>query len=703
MKRTNTPPKKIGWQFQASDSTREHARQGLTLIEVLIATTLTLLLMLSLAQGFKTLSETVSAGRSRLTLSDQLRGVSTLLRGDLEGMTVDSSNPQSALSGNGYFKYYDGPLSDSSATLFNYLPTGTVEQRVSANRWGDIDDVLMFTSKAPDGEWFRGKIPKALLLVSNLNKGVPVPPMSASDWNIAWETEVSISSKYAEIVWFMRPLQESDQSATAPASTKYPINIQELLATGYGVPPETSVQDFTPGTPDGMPDRLALCRRVLLIRPDLDISESAASSVAFAGRDPQLIMKPVTPTGSVNSYRYMMRFAYQRCDLSVRAIANNFVAPSSLTVQTNSLADLQRPENRFSHYVIPLPALSLGLGTSMPLLALTSEAASTGNYLSLTNQAYGTLSPSSSSVLVAPTDRGFIPSCFFRTKISRNPGSPTEVGSAVPTLEEVVASNVVAFDLKGYDIAVKQLANRGPDGGWGAVGLDDDGDGTTDNLSEAGWPGTDDLSLTPSDPGYSKTLINASTLVAAPQPAVFSNSGAFVDIDWSRKVIHAPHNLSTGLVRLGMGNIPVSVASLWPSNLSGVQLITPGVGPIQRTTSFVKSGAFFATASTGVVAYQPSFDTFTDAYESDGEWMETLVSGDAGYVAWRDGLRRFGAATTLSGNGDQGTDGIGIDGIERETSPPIPYNMPSIQATIRVQDYTAGTLQQISVVHDLTN
>lgn len=677
------------------------SKSGLTLIEVLIATTLTLLMMLALAQGFKSLSETVSAGRSRLTLSDQLRGISSLLRSDLSGLTVDSSNPQSSISANGYFKYYDGPISDFSATLFNFLTTGTVEERLSANRWGDIDDIVMFTSKADDGEWFRGKVPKALLLVSNLNKGIPVPPMNANEWNTAWETEVSIASKYAEIAWFMRPIQESDQSAGAPSVTRHPINIQELQSVGYTTPPETAVQDLTPGTPDGMPDRIALCRRVLLIRPDLDISESSVSAIAFSGRDPQLVMKPFAPAGTAASYRYMMRFPYQRCDLSVRPITNDFVG-TSLTVQTNSLADLQRPENRFSHYVIPLAPLGLGAGTSMPLLALTSESTSGGNYLNMTNQAFGRLSPSSPSVTVQPTDRGFIPSCFFRTKITLDPASPTQVGSAVPTLEEVVAANVVAFDLKGYDIAVKQLANRGADGFWGEALVDDDGDGTVDNFTEAGWPGTDDLSLTPSDPGYSKTLINASSLVSPSQPPVFSNSGAFVDLDWSRKVIHATHNLSSGSIQLGMANIPSSIASVWPSNLSGVQT-NPANGAIQRTMSFVKSGSFFATPSTGVVVYQPCFDTFTDAYESDGEWMETIVAGDSGFVAWRDGQRRFGVPTALSGSADQGADGVGVDSYEFETSPPFLYKMPSIQATIRVQDFTAGTLQQISVVHDLTN
>lgn len=672
-------------------------RSGLTLIEVLIATTLTLLMMLALAQGFKSLSETVSAGRSRLGLSDQLRGISTLLRADLEGMTVDSSNPQSSLASSGYFKYYDGPISDTSATLFNYLPVGTVEQRVGANRWGDIDDVLMFTSQANHGEWYQGKMPLALLYINNLNQGIAVT-LSPAQWSAAWQTDVSIASRYAEIAWFMRPLDEIGS-----------INIQELMGAGYGVtPPETSVLDVAPSVdldgdlvpdPDGMPDRLALCRRVLLIRPDLNISRTAASNIAYLGLDPQLTMSPLPLSeASVNSFKYALRFAYQRSDLSVRPFYNEFTALSGvgITLKTNTLSELQSPENRFAHYVVPLTAISAGGGTTLPLLALTTEAGSSGNYLSMTNQIYGTLSPAAPLAAVAPSDRGFIPSAFFRTRIRVDPADATRVLSVEPTLEEIVASNVVGFDIKGYDLAVKQLASPGADGGWGASGVDDDNQNGVDDLGEVGWPATDDLTLTPSDPGFSRALTTVATL-----PIVFSNTGAFVDIDWSRKVIHAPHRLSSGTVRLGMAGVPAlpgALTSLWASNLSGVEI--NALGTIEPSSSFVKSGCVSISGTTAFV-YQPCFDTFTDAYESDGEFQEN-VSGR--FVAARDGLRRFGrASATVTGIPDMGTDGLGNDDLEKETSSPIPYKLPSIQATIRVQDYTAGNLQQISIVHDMTN
>ena len=77
---------------------RFEARKALTLIEVMIATTITLLMMLALAQGFKTMSETVSQGRSKLSLSDQLRGLSELIRMDLRGRTTDNDTPQSFLA-----------------------------------------------------------------------------------------------------------------------------------------------------------------------------------------------------------------------------------------------------------------------------------------------------------------------------------------------------------------------------------------------------------------------------------------------------------------------------------------------------------------------------------------------------------------------------------------------------------------------------
>ncbi|MCY2982718.1 MAG: prepilin-type N-terminal cleavage/methylation domain-containing protein [Planctomycetota bacterium] len=676
-------------------------RSALTLIEVMIATTITLLMMLALAQGFKTLSQTVSEGRSKLILSDQLRGLSTLLRNDLEGCTTTSDTPQSVLSATGYFKYYDGPISDSTATLFNHLPlTPEVESQLSASRWGDIDDILMFTARAKPGQVFRGKVPWALLIIDKINdeleRGNTWDPRDqianwnaadadgATGWTKAWKTDVTISSETAEIVWFMLPLNELNS-----------IDPTNSINSVFDTP--TGVDLNGDGAPDsdGMPDRIALCRRVLLIRPDLNISATStmfANNIVVAGD--YLTMQPLVPstaTGSEGTFRLMMQYPYQRCDLSVRPHVIIEGNNKYFTNKCNSIEDLQLPENRFAHYVFPIG----GLATTLPQLALTTESGA-AQYSAMTDPTFQNIGVTVNGKLI---DRGFMPPCFMRTKptISSLP--------AIPLLEEIVASNVVAFDLKGFDTSVKQLANPGADGIWGY-------DGT---IAQAGWPGTDDLSLTPSDPGYALQLDLINTAYINGQvPNLFerqSASGAYVDAGWGSKLVNSTHHrIGAPDVRLSTAANLAGVTKYFATSLSLLDLNTDldanlNARGLAMAASVRESGSYID--STVYQSYQPAFDTFTNAYEFDGEALvqvpQTLPPRLGIYnLMWKGGLRRFGFAVA-PGDPDIGTDGIGDDALEREASPPIPYKMPSIQANIRVMDNKAGTLQQISVVHDLTN
>lgn len=629
-------------------------RNAMTLIEVLIATALTMLIMLALAQGFKSLSQGVTAGRSRLTASDQLRSILSLLRSDLQGLTVSTkTHPQSVQSATGYFSCYDGPLSDSTAMLFNYVSSKTeIEEKLSASRWSDIDDTAMFTAKARDGQWFYGRVPLALMKIHASNRaGTALPPLSIDDWL----TDVTIASEYAEIAWFMRPLNEVGMlNGPEPQSTNKP-------PYSYN-PPSTPVNDVAPvidlngdniPDPDGMPDRVALCRRVLLIRPDLMISRADFNGSA----DPQLFVTPTTiDTGDFNSFRYQMRFAYQRTDLSVHKewLGDRFV------LKTNSLADLQRPENRFAHFCLPNDDNNLGLVSSLPIMALTSEADSNGNYLTMTNLAYGTAQPRS--------DRGFVPSAFCRTNLVKT-GTATYASSH--TMEEVVASNIVGFDLRGYDNSAIQLYTPGVDGTWGNNG----------NVTDAGAPGSDDLIVGPSDPGYAFVLENG--------PIVQANSGTFVDLAWGSKVLNQLRNSSQSKYPLVING---SNLSIWSSALSGLE---PGSN--QAVDSLARSGKFNNTLG----IYQPTFDTFTDYYESDGNLQSLGLSAN--------GMIPYGLPpSTNNPNPDRGIDGIdnnsngAIDeDAERDTSPPFRYAMPAIQIKIRVQDISAGTLQELSMVHSL--
>lgn len=632
---------------------RRYLPRGMTLIEVLIATALTMLIMLALAQGFKTTSQSISSGRARLTGSDQLRSISNLLRSDLQGLTVSTQvHPQSAKSPTGYVVYYDGPISDSTAMLFNYLPTGReIEDKLSASRWSDIDDVLMFTAKARDGQWFYGRVPLALMKIHSGATSVTFQD---------WITDVTIASEYAEVVWFMRPLNEIGM-----------LNNPEQQSTGGNypfLPTSTPVNDVVPVVdlngdgipdPDGMPDRVALCRRVLLIRPDLDIAITKASAIP---NDPQLTAAPlpVDPSNG-DSFRYQMRFAHQRTDLSVRKQwdANT----SSFVLKTNSLGDLQRPENRFAHYCLPAG----GSSSSLPVIALTNEADSNGNYLNMTNLVMSGLNPSN--------DRGFIPAAFCRTNLV---GSGNGVYATQFTQEEIVASNIVGFDIRGFDSSALQLYTPGVDGAWGTANADENNANGADDLGEVAWPGSDDLIVGPSDPGYA-AMLKTGTVVPA-------NSGTFVDLSWGFRVVNQLVNASQTTYGLTPNN-----PSVWGSALSGYEPLAGGV-----IDSMIRSGKFSTTFS----IHQPTFDSFSDYYESDGNLQAAGVS--------ENGLVAYGATPVASVTPDRGIDGIdnnnnGVidEEAERDTSPPYRYAMPAVQIKLRYQDQTAGTLQELSMVHSL--
>jgi hypothetical protein len=403
-----------------------------------------------------------------------------------------------------------------------------------------------------------------------------------------------------------------------------------------------------------------------------------------------LTMQPKQPVlGSVDSFRFMMQYPYQRCDLSLRPVAVPVPAPINgldyfTSIGTNSIETLQLLENRFAHYGVPIGKI----GTTIPSLALSSETAAP-NYLAMTNPVFANIGMDATQA--GFRDRGFLPSCFMRTKpVPQTRG----VYDNVPLLEEVVASNVVAFDLKGFDTSVKQLANPGADGGWGASGVDDDLKLGVDNVGEAGWPGTDDLSLTPSDPGYGVQLYDIAILGATYEAQ--SGTGAYVDLGWGSKVYNSVHPRASSPVSTTMLTAAqlTNIIKFFPTSLSLIDVNNnvPPNGLVPASSLYASGTAYVDTSYHQT--YQPAFDTFTTAYEYDGE---ALIRGPRGLI-WQQGLRRFGFSVTQGGP-DVGTSGIG----DKEATPQIPYRLPSIQATIRVQDVSAGTIQQISVAHDLTN
>jgi len=163
------------------------ARAGLTLIEMLVATTVTLILMAAIGQVFSTFGRSVSGSRTALDMNARMRTAAWRLRQDLSGATAPTLPPLDPANGAGYFEAIEGPRHDADADGVT----------APVLLYADVDDVLLFTTKS-DGPPFRGAF------AGN-----------------------SIESDLAEVAWFARP--------TVPATTPATFTLyrKQMLVVGY--------------------------------------------------------------------------------------------------------------------------------------------------------------------------------------------------------------------------------------------------------------------------------------------------------------------------------------------------------------------------------------------------------------------------------------------------------------------------------------
>ena len=80
------------------------SRRGMTLVEMLVATAATLVLMGAIAQIFAVFGTAVSDSRSVIELDGRLRAAAWRLRGDLDGATASMLPPLRPDANEGYFE-----------------------------------------------------------------------------------------------------------------------------------------------------------------------------------------------------------------------------------------------------------------------------------------------------------------------------------------------------------------------------------------------------------------------------------------------------------------------------------------------------------------------------------------------------------------------------------------------------------------------
>jgi hypothetical protein len=174
------------------------ARHGMTLVEMLVATAMTLVIMGVVAQLFGFLALTLNRSRQGMEMSAEVRSVANLLRRDLAGLTAKTVPPAAADGDSGYLEIIEGLATDRSSGF--------------AQLTGDCDDVLMLTTRSLD-QPFIGKYESG-----------------------------SIESPVAEVMWHCRPSPAAYQ--TVAGSTLYTLYRRQLLVMDYvGQAPFEDSQD----------------------------------------------------------------------------------------------------------------------------------------------------------------------------------------------------------------------------------------------------------------------------------------------------------------------------------------------------------------------------------------------------------------------------------------------------------------------------
>jgi len=661
------------------------ARLGFTLVEMLVAMTVTLLMMAALARAFAFVGTQIQESRADTLLATSLRDITTKLQDDLGQCTVELK-PNTGLEEdqNGYFLYYEGPVTDATSSLFRAdNSSGTLQ--LNDARYGDFDDYIAFTAVAKGSQWFRGKVPRYIL--NQKSAELAGVPYDAANFAGDPFDAVTITSKYAEIIYFASP---EYALGSVPANPAY-LDVDGDTDFGSGAPTE-----------NGLPDRIKIHRRVLLIRPDLNLNSGVyanyggvlpKNSKALASGGNHHFMQAddwpnanaVTPTitGTANAadgWLYGMAGVHQQCDLSVRRIlSENGLPISGGFVAANSLADLSQPHNRFAHVRVPGNVLAGGSNpypTSMPVLALGNPATILKAVTPDSTRLAPVNTPTSATIVTPNWLSGFIRPEFVLGNDLSHINDPNDDWGLQRIGEDLVTNNVLGFDVQIFDPGA-------------ALFSDNPADATSAVIQETVGPG---------DAGYRNAVqawLNNSVVSKR-------EKGTFVDLaypvlaagamrGWQDRrldrrstsdfVFTDPNNQMSGVV---------------VSPFSGIRAVTADPKTAYQEALF-RSGRI-VTSGANVVLFQPAFDTYTSAYEKDGFYQGAVNSNSKGSL-W---------TTFIPGNNtvtvDRGANGLdddlqfGVDDFnERETLAPFLNQAEAVRVTVRLENPSLRFVRQASV------
>ncbi|WP_145246761.1 prepilin-type N-terminal cleavage/methylation domain-containing protein [Aeoliella mucimassa] len=642
-------------------------RVGFTLVEMLVAITITLVMMATVVGVFATLSSSVTKRQAVIEVNNQVRQVRNTLQRDLAGITCPTLPWTKPESNAGYFEYIEGihcdffpsdltddlssnPIPGEIDHASSTLPASNTNFALSNPGWvtdggglGDYDDVLAFTSRN-EKEPFSGPAPK-----NNVNTN-DNDDINQQNPFANWGSQ-AITSPVAEVIWFC---------------------VENPAVDTGGYFGTSSEQGFR-----------TIYRRTLLVAPWLNYYYNVDDAGNKSRPGVLRILTNLADETSDQAEALAALIAFQeRYDISARIEFDHSInAPDGCwTIKANTLADLTKRENRYEHHGFagdassgsrnfPFVMVSAGGGSTSSVRfivdrELSGGGASANPRAGSSNEVLGFDVRTGGGYPIRPL--AILDGGSTARAVVNEPGPAANgLGQVVHLTtglvplsitgpnqsrrgNDLMLSDVLGFDVRVYD-PQSPIYALNPNGS--AVQNGDSVD-----------PATDITSVDAGDVGWRFALNSSDPMQVG--------EGAFVDLGYLEL-----HELDARRWGVNLSNLPFTISSPY-------------------------AGLPHAKSKLNDARLTRVYDTWSFSYENDGVNQD----GDDlnGVPMVDEGTDGFDSFTWYDMDGDGSNDSwtklLGADDMaERETSPPYPAPLRAVQVSLRVYEPDSGQIREVTV------
>lgn len=697
--------------------------RGFTLLEVLVSTAITLMLMAAVAQLFAFVTNSVADSQAFLETSERLRLVKQLLQTDLLGVTAPLTPPLDPAADQGYFEYIEGPI----GPIYNIGTLTSNNNDANDETIGDLDDVLMFTTRGVENQF-----------VARYNNGIQTSSLAEVSWFLRG------TNLYRRVLLVM-PGYEPGDYYNARQFYLY-CDMSMRMVNGQGAPdmpmfvgPGLGGQPaYTLGA-NSYGSQNYQYRRMLIGNSLGDLTKRenryAHQPLVFP-HDARFWGRTTTAVPTGGAAASAIGYAYPGLNLPTLRECSYQYWPFPYYENAaghTGLTPSATPSKLYPFYTAPAASSPTFLTTFYPnwvYVAPDSNNATTAtatsydpvvqgtDHLQLPQNNYGYFDPwggiSRNGTLRAMVSSG------VNTNFVNNLNNIWTLNKYLGTrIDDLVMTNVVSFDVKAWDPGApifetvayvnNQLLNPKT---RISVAPGDPGDGSGLGITNGGgMPGA-------AGTGYARAvrqfIVSPKGIAPASNTGLTGISfGAYVDLncmwpfdvgipraaapvqntyEWALQqyevLLFGSANKSLPRPRFcGPGNPASGLSGLMPSG--GSSPLTGNKSNFDASGTLVLNGL---PNTPNVIA--AVYDTWSTHYESDG--IDQPTSWNAALGGWSGDQIVDNMTNGLDDNKTAGID----DATEAEAPPPYPYPMRSIQIKIRCIEPSSRQLREITLVHE---